>query len=87
VICRASCARLAFSAACTFSAVGGSEWMRTPTASWMALRIAAAVRGHRPGTPRVRSSLAVVKTGINAQPPKYLPSNGWLLAASILTIT
>jgi hypothetical protein len=41
VICLASCARFALMAAWTFSAVAGSEC--TPTASWIALRIAAAV--------------------------------------------
>jgi len=43
VICLASCARFALMAAWTFSAVAGSECTRTPTASWIALRIAAAV--------------------------------------------
>src|SRR5471030_550262 len=42
-ICLDSWARLAFMAACTFSAVAGSEVIRTPTASWIAFRIAAAV--------------------------------------------
>ncbi|MBI4204176.1 MAG: hypothetical protein HY527_04045, partial [Betaproteobacteria bacterium] len=37
------CSGFALIAASTFSAVAGSDVMRTPTAMWIALRIAAAV--------------------------------------------
>src|SRR6266581_8126892 len=45
-ICLDCSACFALMALCTFSAVAGSEVIRTPTASWIALRIAAAVETH-----------------------------------------